>query len=265
MAIHVTAVVDRRAEVDPSADIGPYCIIEPGAHVGPDTRLIANVYVCGSARIGARCRIHPFAVIGDWPQDLSCKGEPSYVEIGDDCWIREGVTIHRGTEPDTVTRVGAKCFLMANSHIGHNCQVGERVIMAQGSVLGGRVEIGSGTFIGGNSAVHQFCRVGELAMIGGLARLVNDLPPYLTFAEGRLVGPNVVGLRRNNLGSAERLEIRELFRALFRAPGDFREKLANAKATTEPGRKLLEFLQVKSKRGLCGSIRRRGDSGSDVE
>lgn len=260
MAIHVTAIVDHTAEVDPTAEIGPYCIIEPGVRIGEHTHLIANVYVCSGTRIGARCRVHPFAVLGDAPQDLSHTGAPSYVEIGDDNWIREGVTIHRGTEPDSVTRIGNGCFLMSNVHVAHNCQLADGIIIASGAVLAGRVTVGFKAFISGLCAIHQFVRVGEFSMIAGGFRAVQDVSPFMMVGGHGLVGPNVVGLRRGGFSSQERLELRELYRAMFRTAGNFQDKLvaARARARTEPGKRLLDFLASPSKRGLLGYTGFRG-------
>jgi acyl-ACP--UDP-N-acetylglucosamine O-acyltransferase len=128
----------------------------------------ASAVILGNTRIGAGCQIHSHAVIGDIPQDHAFDGSDSYCLIGDECTIREGATIHRGTAPGSATIVGDRCFLMTNSHVAHNCEIGNDVTLVSGALLAGYVRVGARAVISGNAAVHQFVRVGELAMIDGL-------------------------------------------------------------------------------------------------
>ena len=129
----------------------------------------------------------------------------------------EGVTIHRGTAPGSVTSIGARCLLMSNSHVGHNCTLADDVILVSGSLLGGHVEIGRRAMISGNAAIHQFCRVGELALVGILARIVQDVPPFfLTDQGGNIIGENKVGMT-HGLSPDERHEIKTAFRVIYRA------------------------------------------------
>ncbi len=258
MPIHQTAIVDRTAEIDATADIGPYAIIEPQTRIGAGTRVYPHAYIAQYATIGARCEIHPYAVVGHVPQDLAFEGAPSYATVGDDCVIREGATIHRGTMPDSTTRVGNHCFLMANSHVGHNCEIADRVILANGALLSGHVQVGPRAFVSGNVTVHQFVRVGELVMCAGLVRVPNDVPPFMMVAPEGVVGPNVVGLRRAGLDNAERLEIRKCHRMLYRSGLAFPAAIENLETLveTEPGRRLLAFLKGRSKRGFMGGRRR---------
>ncbi len=261
MAIHPTAIIDKRAEIDSTAEIGPYAIIEGEVHVGANTRVYPHAYLTGWTEIGPNCSIHPGAVVGHEPQDLKYKGEKSYCRIGQGTVIRESVSIHRGTEPGSVTEVGAECFLMANSHIGHNCRVDENVILANGALLAGHVTVGKGAFLSGNSGAHQFVRIGELAMIGGLAVVTTDLPPcFMAVERDRCVGINLVGMRRAGFNAAERKEIKHAYRTLYRSGLPFLqvvERLA-AELVTEPGKRLVEFLQAPSKRSIISSQRDAG-------
>ncbi|MBK8914917.1 MAG: acyl-ACP--UDP-N-acetylglucosamine O-acyltransferase [Phycisphaerales bacterium] len=266
MAIHPTAIIDPTAEVSREAEVGPYCIIERGVRIGERVRLIAHVYVGEGTTIDPRVEIHPFATVGQPPQDLAFSGEPTFTRIGEETIIREHVSIHRGTMPGSITTVGRRCFLMACSHIAHNCTVGDDVKMANGALLAGHVSVGDKAFIAGNTAIHQFVRVGELAMISGV-RVTNDVVPFMILGPMGVVGPNVVGLRRAGCSPEERKEIREGYRTLFRSGISFRtavEQVA-ARVTTEPGRRLAAFVLAPSKRGYTPYRGRRNATAEDAE
>lgn len=257
--IHPTAVVDSAAKIGADVSIGPGCVIAADVEIGDGCRLDAHVVIQRYTTLGPRCRIHPFAVLGDTPQDLAFRDTPSFVRIGADVTIREGVTIHRGTKEGTVTEVGDGCFLMANSHLAHNVRLGKRVILANAALLGGYAEVGDGAFISGNAAVHQFVRVGRLAMLGGLSVATKDVPPFCIVRTGsynRLAGINVVGLRRAGVSPEDRAAARSAFRALFRTNRPFREALAEVEASRSggPALEIVAFVRA-SKRGVCRATR----------
>ncbi len=199
--------------------------------------------------------IHAGAVIGDLPQDRAYAGGESFVSVGEETIIREYVTIHRGTKAGTHTVVGRGCMLMAHSHVGHNCTLGDHAILVNGALLGGYVSVGARAIISGNAGVHQFVRIGELAMIGGLSKITQDIPPFLMFdGHGVCVGLNVVGMRRAGIPAADRAEIKTAYRRLYRVAGSFSAALESlgGELQTPIGRKFLEFLQAPSKRGIHG-------------
>lgn len=253
MAIHPTAIVDKGAEIDPSAEIGAYAIVEPGAKIGPGVRLYPHAYVATGATLEAGVQVHPFAVVGHLPQDLAYTGAATYAVIGEGTIIREGASVHRGTAPGSTTIVGKRCFMMANSHVGHNCRVGDDVKMANCALLAGHVSVGSGAFLSGGAGVHQFVRIGELVMIGNSATILNDVPPFMMVITEGVVGPNVVGQRRAGISPAARQEIRHSHRLLYRMSLPFPRAVAEivAMVKTDEGRRLAEFLQAPSKRGFA--------------
>jgi UDP-N-acetylglucosamine acyltransferase len=253
VTIHSTAFIDPRAIIDPSAVIGPNVVIDGPVEVGPLCRVAASAVILGNTRIGAGCQIHSHAVIGDIPQDHAFDGSESYCQIGDECTIREGATIHRGTAPGSATIVGDRCFLMTNAHVAHNCELGNDVTLVSGSLLAGYVRVGARAVISGNAAVHQFVRIGELAMISGLGKVCQDVPPFfMTDREGAVVGENRVGLMRAGLTALERKEIKAAHRIIYRS-GLGRQAILDylcGYVTTDAGHRLLDFLAVTSKRGL---------------
>jgi len=269
MAIHSTAVVDRQAEIDPTAEIGPHVTIEGAVRVGPRTRVFANAYLSGWTEIGADCQIHPGAVVGHLPQDFHFGGERTFCKIGDGTIVREFASIHRGTQPESWTIIGKDCFILGYSHIGHNCELGEGVKLYNCAALSGHVIVGDFAIISGYSLTHQFVRIGPYVMVGGGTRLGKDVPPYfMAVGESECVGYNSIGLRRSGkFTPAEISEVKTAYRTLYRAGQTFQtavEQLA-ASAATRTGRAVIDFIRSPSKRGIIGPPRPGGSAYADDE
>lgn len=268
--IHPTAIIDPKAEVDSSVTVGPYAIIDAGVRVGPQCVIGPHVHLTGQTVIGAGNRFHTGAVIGDAPQDLKYRGEPTRLRIGDNNVFRENVTVHRSTTMEGETVIGSHNFLMAGSHVGHNSVLGDYVILANGALLGGHVQVQDRVFISGNCLVHQFTRLGTLALMQGGSRVSLDVPPYcIVRGPNTICGLNVVGLRRAGLSSAQRLELRRLYHVLFRSPKKLREALAEARAqfNSPAALAVLDFVES-TRRGICSDRARRaglGGEGGDEE
>lgn len=257
--IHPTAIVHPKAEVDPTAEIGPYAVIDADVIIGAHCVIGPHVYITGRTRIGAHNRFHAGCVIGDAPQDLKYKGEPTRVEIGDHNIFREHVTVHRATDPDGCTVIGSHNFLMQHSHVAHNCRIGNHVIIAGGALLAGHVLVQDRAFISGNCLVHQFTRVGTLAMMQGGSGISKDLPPFtIAVRENELGGLNIVGLRRAGVPPEVRMELKRLYRLLFREGLNMSIALELARARfASPEAKLMLDFVAESKRGVCTPAVRR--------
>jgi UDP-N-acetylglucosamine acyltransferase len=226
--VHASSIIAPGAVIGAGCVIGPFCTIGPEVVLEEGVELVSHVVIEGRTRIGAGARLSAYASVGLAPQDLKYKGEPTGVEIGARTQLREHVTVHRGSVGgEGVTRVGADSLLMACSHVGHDCQLGERVILANNVMLGGHVRIGEQSFLGGGAAIHQLVRIGRQAMVGGLAGVTNDVPPFgnVFGLPARLVGLNVVGLRRRGFSRENLHALRAAFRLLFRDPGTFAARL----------------------------------------
>jgi len=258
--IHPTAIVHPGAKLDPSVEVGPYAVIDGDVEIGPGCVIGPRVYITGRTRIGAGNRFHAGAVIGDAPQDLKYRGEPTGVRIGHNNVFREHCTVHRSTIAGEETVIGSNNYLMVNSHVGHNAVVGDHVILANGALLGGHAVVQDRAFLSGNCLVHQFVRVGTLAMMQGGTAVSQDIPPFtLAHEVNRICGLNIVGLRRAGFSPDERLELKKLYGLLFRRNRPFREALDEAERlfTSRGARILIEFART-TKRGLCADSGGRG-------
>ena len=254
MSIHPTALVDPQAEIDPTVKIGPYVVIEGPVKIGAETTIASFTTIMGETTIGQRCTIHSNVVLGDLPQDVSYKNERTFCVIGNDVLIREGSTVHRATGEGNSTIVGDNCYLMTNSHVGHNCELENNVILISGVLLGGHVTVGEKAIISGNAAIHQFCRIGAMTMIGGVAKITQDIPPFMmTDQIGNVIAINLVGLRRAGFSPSQRREIKEAFRIMYRDGITHSNAMAIllAKERTPALDPLISFLAETSSRGLC--------------
>src|SRR6202789_1433396 len=178
-AIHPTAIIDARAKVPDSCSVGPCCVIGPDVELGERCRLVSHVAIQGQTRIGSDNAFFPFCAIGMAPQDISYKGEPTRLEIGDHNEIREYVTINRATaKAEGVTRVGSHNLIMAYTHIAHDCWIGDHIIMANAATLGGHVTVEDWATVGALCPVHHFVRIGTHAFVGGGTTITRSVLPF---------------------------------------------------------------------------------------
>ena len=232
-AIHSSSVVEAGAVLGAGVRIGPFCHVGVDVVLGDGTILLSHVAVAGRTTIGARARIFPFASIGHQPQDLKFHGEASTLTIGEDCLIREGVTMNPGTEHGGLeTVVGDRCAFLANAHVAHDCQVGDNVVLSNNVMLAGHTRIGDFAILGGGAAVHQFVRIGAHAFVGGLAGVENDVIPYGMALGNRayLAGLNLVGLKRRGFSREAIHDLRRAYRLLFAAEGTLKERVEDVAA-----------------------------------
>lgn len=269
--IAATAIVSPGAEIGPGCRIGPFCIVGPGAVLEAGVELASHVVLDGDVRLGEGVKVAPFATIGLPPQDLKYKGQPTRVEIGPRTQIREHVTIHRGSVGGAgITRVGADCLLMVGSHVAHDCTLADRVILANSAMLAGHVVVGDTVFIGGGAAVHQFVRIGRQSVIGGVTGVERDVIPYGSVMgnRARLIGLNLIGLKRRGFGRPQIHALRAAFRALFRGTGLFDDRVAATEAAfpNDPlVAEVIAFIRADSKRGLCRAGRDPDGAEDDAE
>lgn len=227
MKTHAYTVISPSAKIGRNVEIGSFCSIEPEVSIGDDCKLESHVVVKQGVSLGADNHICEGAVLGGLPQHINVPERPGRVVIGDGNTIREFVTIHRALDEEEATTIGDNNLLMIGVHIAHDCRVGDSTIFANDAALAGHVTVGDRAYISGGVGVHQFCRVGSLAMVGGHARVVKDVPPFMTIdgASGYVVGLNQIGLRRAGFRTEEVNRLKEAYRLIYRSGLNWHEIL----------------------------------------
>jgi UDP-N-acetylglucosamine acyltransferase len=251
--IHPTAIIHSTAKLNATVRVGPYAVIDEGVELGANCVVGPHAYLTGLSKIGASNVFHAGCVIGDAPQDLKYKNEPTGLRIGDNNVFREQVTIHRSNKTAEDTVIGSRNFFMQHSHVAHNCVIGDDVIIAGGALLAGHVVVQDRAFVSGNCLVHQFCRIGTLAMMQGGSAISKDLPPFcVSLEENQMCGLNVIGLRRGGFSPEQRLELKKIYHLLFRGRKNCRAALAEAqkKYSSATAKTLLDFV-AGARRGIC--------------
>lgn len=214
------ASIHPNAKIGKNVSVGPGTVIGDGVVIGDDTWIGPHVVIQGPCTIGKRNKIFQFSSVGDEPQDITYKGEPTRLEIGDDNVIREYSMISRGTvKGGGVTRIGTHNYFMAYIHVGHDCIIGNHVIMINYAALSGHVTVDDYAIIGGYAAVHQFCRVGAYAFIARATYVPKDVLPYVMVIGGHepsVCGINTVGLKRRNFSTEVIEQLKRAYRVIFR-------------------------------------------------
>ena len=216
--LHPAAVIDPGAKLAEDVVVGAFTYVGPGVELATAVQVANHVSVTGPTIVGARTSIHPFAAIGGDPQDKKYKGEPTQLEIGADCRIHEGVTIHRGTpQGGAITRIGDDVMLMNGVHVAHDCRIGAHAVIASFSGLAGHVEIGEFAVLGAYTGVHQHARIGESVMTAANAKLAKDAPPFALVAgdHARVIGLNSIGMQRRGLSRDAQRDLKHAFHLLF--------------------------------------------------
>lgn len=247
--IHPSAVVDAGAALAPGVVVGPHAVLEADVEVGAGSEILAGTVLHGGSRVGARCRLGPYAVVAGTPMDSHFGGEPSLAVVEDEVVLREFVTVHRATGEGAETRVGRGTLVMSYAHVSHNTHVGQGCVLTTVVQLGGHSQVGDRAVLGSNVLVHQFCRIGAYAMVGGGSAVNRDVLPFL-LARGsfaRHYRLNRVGLLRNGFDADRYRTLEHAVRALRSRD---RARLAELAAQSADVRAMQTFLDA-SPRGVA--------------
>ena len=254
--IHKTAIIDTKAKISSSVDIGPYTVIGPNVEISDNVVIESHVNITGYTTIGKNNKFYPFASIGNDPQDMKYKGEKTKLIIGDNNTIREYSTINPGTaQGGGITKMGNNNLIMINAHIAHDCIIGNDIVIANSAAIAGHAEIGDNVVIGGNCGIQQFTRIGRMAMIGGMTGVSRDVIPYGLSTGNRnyLNGINIVGLRRNKVSNKEIIGLTDAYKEIFKTErlnenlsklnGDFKQNTLV--------KEVINFINKNKKRPIC--------------
>ncbi|MFH1245898.1 MAG: acyl-ACP--UDP-N-acetylglucosamine O-acyltransferase [Candidatus Omnitrophota bacterium] len=253
MNVHSTAIISKGAVLSDDVEIGPYAVIEDRVSIGRRVKIYAHAHILGHTSIGDDCQVHIGAVLGHAPQIRKASVQTGKLCVGNRNIFREYATVHRSSKETTATVIGDDNYFMAFSHIAHDCNIGNNVTVCNGALIAGHAIVEDFAFISGNVTIHQFCRIGRYAMVGGLARISKDVPPYMLVKGDSLVwAVNSVGLRRANFSLQSRIEIKKAFKLLYKSGLNVTqaaEKLAAPGGSAELGC-LVAFIRC-SQRGIC--------------
>lgn len=217
--IHPTAIVSPQAHLAQDVEVGPFAIIEAKAVIGSECTIRSHATIRGNTIIGDRNFINQGAILGGDPQDRKYEGEETFLEIGDDNFIGEYVTLHRATGAGNKTVIGNRNYIMAFVHVGHNGTITDDCTITNNVSLAGHVTIEERATIGGMVGVHQFVRIGKMAMIGGMSRIARDVPPFM-IVEGQdqtVYDINAIGLRRIGIKPDERMALHKACKLIFKS------------------------------------------------
>ena len=263
-AISPFAVVSSEAQIGNNIEIGHFSLIESGVTIGNNCKIASHVVVKSGVTIGDNNQFGEGSIIGGTPQHISASPPFGQVRIGDGNVFREHTTVHSSLKESGTTLIGNENYLMVNAHVAHDCVIGNNNILVNGVMLGGHVVVGNRAMIGGGSAVHQNCRIGSLSMIGGQARIVQDVPPFVTIdgLTGKVVGLNLIGLRRSGRTSEDLKTLKAAYFTLYRSGLSWKEILQffQENYSVGPVAELAQFL-LATKRGI---VRERAASRSQL-
>jgi UDP-N-acetylglucosamine acyltransferase len=250
--IHQTAIIDPSAKIASNVEIGPYSIIGPDVEIGEGTWIGPHVVIRGPTRIGRDNKIFQFASIGEVSQDKKFHGQIAYLEIGDRNIIRECCTFNRGTDQDSLTKIGNDNLFMAYVHIAHDCIVGNHTVFANNASLAGHVTIEDHVILSGFAGVFQFCRVGAHSFAATNSVIIKDVPPFMKVSGyyAKPYGLNTVGLQRRGFTDEVLTQLRRAYKIIYR------NGLTTVKAleelqemATDEVKQLVQFIET-SKAGI---------------
>ncbi|MCM5694125.1 acyl-ACP--UDP-N-acetylglucosamine O-acyltransferase [Sinorhizobium meliloti WSM1022] len=259
--IHPSSAIENGAVIGENVKIGPFCHIGPNVVLADDVEILSHVAVIGHTSVGKGTKIFPGAVIGGDSQSVHHSALNTKLVIGENCTIREGVTMNTGTvEHGGATIIGNNNLFLAYSHVAHDCRLGNNIILSNNVMLAGHVTVEDRAILGGGSAVHQFTRIGRQAFIGGLSAVSYDVIPYgmLNGNPGVLSGLNVVGMTRAGIDRPAIHRVRRCYKQIFEGDGSIRANAAairNEYLDCAPAIEILDFIAAESDRALSSPNR----------
>jgi len=212
-------VIDPSAKIGKDVTIGPWTVIGPEVEIGDGCDIASHVVIKSHTRVGKNNRIFQFASVGEDPSDKKYHGEVSWLEMGDNNIVREGATLHRGTESGGgITRIGSDNLFMPYTHVAHDCILGNHIIFSNNAAVSGHVIVEDWAILSGYAGVYQFLRIGAHSFVGGLTHINMDVPAYVvvkgTPAEPK--GINITGLERRGFSKDSIRGIRQAYKIIYR-------------------------------------------------
>jgi UDP-N-acetylglucosamine acyltransferase len=253
--IHPQAIVHPGARLGSGVQVGAYSVIGEHVEIGDGTWIGPHVVINGPTRIGRENKIYQFCSLGEAPQHLGHKDEPTRLEIGDRNVVREYCTFNRGTVGGGgVTQIGDDNFIMAYCHIAHDCAVASKTVFANNSSLAGHVQVGDCAVLGGFTMVHQYCRIGAYCITAVNTVTFKDIPPFL-MAGGNTAAPhglNLRGLKRRGFSEETIDALRRAYKTIYRSDLLLADALAELQSMAQQHPQVQHFVKfiAESDRGI---------------
>jgi UDP-3-O-[3-hydroxymyristoyl] glucosamine N-acyltransferase len=197
--IHPTAIVPSSVQVDPTAHIGPYCILGERVRIGPrsvlqglncvgadcllgeDVNLFPNVTLYPRTEVGHRVRIHSGTVVGadGFGYVLDNGIHRKVPQIGnviicDDVELGANVTVDRGALGPTIVGKGTKIDNLVQ--IAHNVTVGEHCIIVSQAGVAGSTKLGNYVILGGQVGLAGHLKIGNRVSVAAQSGVMNNIP-----------------------------------------------------------------------------------------
>ncbi len=221
-------IIHPTAKIGADVKIGPWTIVGADVEIGDGCEISSHVILKGPMRLGKRNRIFQFSSVGEDPSDKKYHGEITRIEIGDDNIIREGATLHRGTEiGGGITRVGSHNLFMPYTHVAHDCIVGNNTIFSNNSAISGHVIVEDWAILGGYAGVYQFLRIGAHSCVGAQTHVNMDVPAFVIVngTPPQAKGINITGLERRGFSKEAIQALRKAFKIMYRKGNILEEAL----------------------------------------
>lgn len=238
--------------VHPSSNIGQNVKIEENVKIGPFCTIVGNV------TIKKNSKIYPNVSIGFPAQHLKVNKPIGKIIIGENCEIREFVTIGSPSIEEGETLIGNNCYIMSYSHIAHDVILEDNVVLINNVNLGGHVYVEKNAFLMANCASHQHCRIGQYCALAPFSATRQDLAPFCTFSglPAKYFGLNSVALKRAGLTTDNINSIKHVAKLFFQDKlllSDIKNLMTNesdqAWSKDKYVKIFVEFIE-KSKRGV---------------
>ncbi|MDE6369829.1 MAG: acyl-ACP--UDP-N-acetylglucosamine O-acyltransferase [Muribaculaceae bacterium] len=248
-------MINQLAYVDPSAKLGqnvkvhPFAFIDANVEIGDNCEIMPYASIMHGTRMGNDCKVYQGAIVGADPQDFKWKGTDTFCYIGNEVVIREHVIINRGIYSQGGTRIGDKCFIMAEAHIGHDTQVMGRNVIGNGAMVAGDSVIGEGSILSSNAIVNEKVHVGRFAVLKGGTRVSSNVPPFVIIAHNPATYYGVNSTVMHKLGQYNDDDIdiaAKAYRHIYQCSTTVFNALKRIEADIEPGAvrdEILDFIR----------------------
>jgi len=197
--VHPTAIVPASAQVDPTAHIGPYCILGENVRIGPrsvlqgldhvgtdcvlgeDVNIFPNVTLYARTEVGNRVRIHAGTVVGSdgFGYVLDDGIHRKVPQIGnviicDDVELGANVTVDRGALGPTIVGKGTKVDNLVQ--IAHNVTIGENCIIVSQAGIAGSTRLGNYVILGGQVGLAGHLKIGNRVSVAAQSGVMHNIP-----------------------------------------------------------------------------------------